>query len=250
MRILSLVVVALLMVISSCKEDGPNTNSKFPVNGLVAHYTFSSGSVADLVGSNNGVISGSVAQGADRFSKSQEALSFDSSDDMVKVSNPSFLNNTQGTFMAWVKFSNLDHTQYVASVGDEGSIESYISFLRYDPTYKTLGIYQRETGKANWVKGTTEIQAGVYYHLVMLSDGASWSIYINGKKESLTIVNGVNSGKWISQLEGIDNFVIGSSLILAPYTIPFFSGSIDEVWLYNRPLTDVEIQSVYSNTKP
>ncbi len=250
MKILSLALVAILMVISSCKEDGANTPSKFPVNGLVAHYTFSAGSAADLIGSNSGVISGTTTISTDRFNKSQEALSFDSSDDLVKVSNPSFLNNAQGTFMAWVKFANLDHVQYVASVGDEGSVESYISFLRYDPTNKTLGVYQREIGKANWVRGTTEIQTGVYYHLVMLSDGVSWSIFINGKKENLTVVNGANSGKWISQLEGIDNFVIGNCLILPPYTIPFFSGSIDEVWLYNRVLTDLEIQSVYSNTKP
>jgi hypothetical protein len=247
MKLVSIIVVVLIVFLASCKKE--DVGSKFPTNGLVAHYTFVGGKAADLVGANNGVLSGTITVSTDRFSNAQEAMTFDSSDDLIKVSNPTFLSNTQGTFMAWVKFTNLDHVQYVASVGDEGSIESYISFLRFDPANKTIGIYQRETAKANWVRGTTEIQEGIYYHLVMVSNGTSWSIFINGKKEDLILVNGTNTGKWIGQLTSIDNFVIGNAIILPPYTIPYFSGNIDEVWLYDRALSISEIQSVYTNTK-
>ncbi|MCZ8217016.1 MAG: hypothetical protein O9262_12290, partial [Cyclobacteriaceae bacterium] len=60
---------------------------------------------------------------------------------------------------------NLSQTQYVGSVGDEQSIESYLSFLRIDGSDKTVGLYQREVGNANWLKGSTVLQTNRYYHL-------------------------------------------------------------------------------------
>jgi Neuraminidase (sialidase) len=65
----------------------------------------------------------------------------------------------------------------------------------------------------------------------------------------LNIVSGVNNGKWISNLSGIDNFTIGNLLIQSPYTIPYISGKIDEVRLYNRALSQSEINILYNTTK-
>lgn len=218
-------------------------------NGLVAHYSFKGGIAGDLTGNgNNGTISGSTSV-TDRLGRSNESMKFNSSDDYIKVNSPSFLTNNEGTFAAWVKFDDLGHTQYVGSVGDEQSIESYLSFLRIDGTEKKVGLYQREAGAANWLKGTTVLQTNTYYHLVMLSTGTEWKIYINGQPETLSIVGGGNNGKWISDLAGIDNFVIGSSIIQAPYTIPYLSGNIDEVRLYNRALSQSEITALFNTTK-
>lgn len=218
-------------------------------NGLVAHYSFKGGLSGDLTGNgNNGTISGSTAV-ADRLGRSNESMKFNSSDDYIKVNTPSFLSNNEGSFAAWVKFDDLGHTQYVGSVGDEQSSESYLSFLRIEGTEKKVGLYQREAGAANWLKGTTVLQTNTYYHLVMLSTGTEWKIYINGQPETLSIVGGVNNGKWISDLAGIDNFVIGSSIIQAPYTIPYLSGNIDEVRLYNRALSQSEITTLFNTTK-
>jgi Concanavalin A-like lectin/glucanases superfamily/Cadherin domain len=222
---------------------------EIPSLGLVAHYTFQNGQSFDVSGNGNNGTNTSVVSSVDRFGATGQALLFDSPNDFVKVTNPSFLNNAKGTFIAWVRFATVDHTQYIASVGDEGSIESYISFIRLDPARHVLGIYQRELGLANWVEGTTLIQSGKYYQVVMQSDGFSWSIYIDGVREELSVRGGSNTGKWISKLPGIDNFVIGSAIIQQPYTIPNFSGTIDEILLYDRALTECEIVSLYNDTK-
>jgi hypothetical protein len=220
---------------------------ELPTNGLVAHYTFEGGNALDIVGNNNGSVVGAVVA-KDRFQVSSQAFTFDGEGDYINVSNPDFRDNTEGTFAAWVKFDKLTEIQYVASVGTESSSESYMSFIRFDPSTQTLGIYQREPGLGNWVTGSTPIQQSTYYFVVMKSDGAAWSIYINGEKEQLVVVNGKNSGKWIGQLSGIDNFVIGSSRIKPPYDIPNLLGSIDEVLLYNRALADCEIEQLYKET--
>jgi hypothetical protein len=218
------------------------------VEGLVAHYTFVNGSSSDFSGNgNNGIVTGTISS-ADKSGNASESMKFNSIDDNIKISNPSFLNNTKGTFLAWVKFDDLGHTQYVGSVGDENSIESYISFLRLDGNTHTIGIYQREVGQGNWVTGSKVIVAGQYYHLAMLSDGTKWKIYINGEEETLQVINGTNNGKWVGQLTGIDNFVIGSSIIQKPYDVPYMSGNIDEVRVYNRALNAEEIQSLYHTT--
>jgi hypothetical protein len=216
-----------------------------PASGLVAHYTFQGGTATDLAGSNNGTITGAVSV-ADRNGQSSEAFQFNSSDDVIKVSAPSFLSNTQGTFAAWVKFSSLNTTQYVGGFGDEQSILSYLSLVRLDPGTKTLGIYQREATGANWLSGSTIIQANTYYFVALTSNGSSWTLYINGVPETLTIRSGTNTGKWIGHLPGIDNFTIGNVLIQPPYAIPYLNGNIDEVWLYNRVLTDCELRRMYA----
>jgi hypothetical protein len=221
---------------------------EIPENGLVAHYTFEGGNALDVIGNNNGVVVGAVAS-KDRFQTSNQSFTFDGEGDYIKVSNPDFRTNTEGTFAAWVKFDKLTEIQYIASAGTESASDSYISFIRLDPSSKTLGIYQREPGLGNWVTGTTQIQQSTYYFVVMKSDGSSWSIYINGQKEALSVVNGTNSGKWIGQLSGINNFVIGSSRIQPPYDIPNLLGSIDEVLVYNRALAECEIEQLYNETK-
>ncbi|MCJ7447219.1 MAG: LamG domain-containing protein [Bacteroidales bacterium] len=243
-KIAYLSIMILSLIFYSCERN--DFDDSIPKEGLVAYYSFEGGNANDLSGNyNNGVISGATPS-VDRFLKPNDSFHFKKVSDYIKVNNPNFLNNNVGTFAAWVKFDNLDHVQYVASVGDVNSIENYISFIRLDPSSRTLGIYQREPGLANWINGTTIIFPDIYYHVVMLSDGFSWSIYINGKKEELNVMNGSNTGKWISDLPSIDNFVIGNCIIQQPYIVPYITGNIDLVLLYNRTLTESEINKIYT----
>jgi hypothetical protein len=243
---ISLLFTALIFLLPSCHKENID---KIPKNGLIAYYTFSNGYAYDLSGNdNNGIIHGALSV-PDRFFKPNESFQFNDVDDYIKVDNPSFLDNDKGTFMAWVEFDDIDHIQYVASVGDTNSIENYISLIRLDPSSQTLGLYQREVGSANWVNGSTLISHDIYYHFALVSDGLSWSIYINGKKEALTIINGSNNGKWFKDLSSIDNFVIGNCIIKEPYIVPYMTGNIDEVLLYNRSLTEGEIKYIYNLEK-
>ena len=240
---ISILFTALIFLLSSCHKENID---KIPKNGLVAYYTFSNGHAYDLSGNgNDGIIHGALPV-PDRFFKPNESFQFNNVDDYIKVDNPGFLYSDKGTFIAWVKFDNVDHIQYVASVGDTNSIENYISLIRLDPSSQTLGLYQREVDNANWINGSTIISHDIYYHVALVSDGLNWSIYINSKKEVLTIRNGRNTGKWFSDLSSIDNFVIGNCIIKKPYVVPYLTGNIDELLLYDRPLTEDEIRYIYN----
>lgn len=222
---------------------------EFTNDGLVAYYNFSAGSANDLSGDGNNATNSNVTSSTDRFGNSNQAFLFNSTSDYLKVTNPSFTTNKKGSFIGWVKFNSVGTTQYIGSVGDEGSIESYLSFIRLDGSNQKLSIYQREAGLANWVEGTTVINPNQYYFIVMESNDTEWSLYINGVKELLSIRSGANTGKWVGDLTSIDNFVIGNLLIQEPYTIPNFDGVIDDIWVYNRPLEECEIKALYQDSK-
>lgn len=245
-NLLSAVTILICLLSFSCKDE----SYSIPKKGLVAYYTFKNSTAKDLSkNGNDGVLTG-VTSTADRFNKSSSAFFFDSSDDAIEVTSPSFLNNDQGTFCAWVKFADVNATQYLASVGDVDTQVNYISFVRLDGTTHKVGVYQREEGLGNWVTGNTVIETNQFYHFVLVCNGSEWALYVNGVKEELTIVGGSNSGKWIKDLPGIDNFILGSLKIQEPYTIPFLRGTLDDVLLYDRPLSESEILSIYNNTRP
>jgi hypothetical protein len=221
--------------------------SDFPTDGLVAYYKFTGGTAQDLSGfGNHAVISGPVAT-TDRFSEPNESFQFNAENDILLVNNPGFLNNSSGSIAVWVKFDNLNRTQYVASVGDISSNINYFGLLRLDGSSNRISLYYRDPDplKKDWINGSTVLAANVYYQLVLTSDGSMWNLYINGVKETLQIVEGRNSGKWFSSLPGLNNFVMGNSLLLKPYVSPYLTGKIDELILYNRKLSEAEIVGLY-----
>jgi Concanavalin A-like lectin/glucanases superfamily/Bacterial Ig-like domain len=204
-------------------------------DGLVAHYTFENGLAQDKSGlGNNGVITG-AQPGKDRSNRDNESLIFDSETDRVYVASPAFLNNSTGTFAAWVKFDNLDNTQYLTSVGDESNTTNYMAFVRIDGADHSIGYYWRNNSEAVWLKSSAVVTTGVYYHMVVVANGEKVRIYLNNVE--------------ISQISGLDNFVIGNVALQTPHPLPNVAGNLDEVRLYNRVLSQNEITLLYTSTK-
>lgn len=252
-QLASCLALVLIVLLAACKEDDNNDNDNSPdvdlKKGLVAHYSFKDGTAEDISGNgNNGTVIG-VESASDKSARENESIFFNSSTDMIYVANPSFLDSDSGTFAAWVKFDDVSHTQYIGSVGDEGSTDHYMSLIRIDGTDQTIGIYWRQSLEANWIKSLATVTTGVYYHMVLVSDGSQFKIYLDGEELMLITIQGTNNGQWINDIENLDNFVIGNSLLKAPYTIPYLSGNIDEVRLYNRPLSAQEVLLLYTTTQ-
>jgi Concanavalin A-like lectin/glucanases superfamily/Bacterial Ig-like domain len=217
--------------------------------GLVAHYTFEGGLAQDKSGFGNfGVITGAQPV-TDKSNREDEALYFSSVADRVTVNSPSFLNNAVGTFAAWVKFDNLNNSQYLASVADIGSTSYYMSFIRIDGADHSVGTYWRNDTEVSWLKSSTQVTTGVYYHMVLVGNGVKFRIYINGEEIELTEFQGSNTGKWIAGISNLDNFSLGTLWMQSPYTVPNLTGNLDEVRLYNRVLSEREISLLYTQTK-
>lgn len=74
------------------------------------------------------------------------------------------------------------------------------------------------------------------YGAVSFSTSAGWKLYVNGIVESTNSSTSVFNGGFIGNLARYENS-------------NFFTGSISQAYLYDRPLTDSEVLLIYNSTK-
>lgn len=81
-------------------------------------------------------------------------------------------------------------------------------------------------------------------HVVVTSDGAILRCYVNGVAATLTATAGTNNGLWFSGATDRDNVLLGA--LKTTSVSSYFSGLLDDVRVYSRPLTGQEIQAIYN----
>jgi hypothetical protein len=203
--------------------------------GLVGYWNFDQGSgtsAFDSSGNNNhGTIYGAVWTSG----KVNGALFFDGSNDYVDCGNSETLDPTQAaTIEAWVNFdilpSDAGHTMEIASRSGGGTDLDFQ--VETDNRVK----FFVGPGAPNVAVSNTVVEIDKWYHVVgTYQGGNSVKIYVNGALEKTTSIS-------ITRNSNPNNFSIGQSLI---WPGRFFEGKIDEVKVYNRALSQEEIEAVY-----
>jgi len=211
----------------------------------VAFYPFNGNANDALDGGNDGVVHGPVLT-TDRCGISNSAYLFDGIDDYISLDPSYIISQSTGTFAAWVYFNSLNSTQYLGCIGDIHSQDHYLSLVRFDPVYGTFTIFRRKPGMADIIAGSTTVTSNQWYFVVMTSDGNEWNLYVNGKKEELTVVSGQNTGDWAHELTGVDNWLLGCIDIQEPHDPAFLNGKLDDVRIYDYALTHAEILALYT----
>lgn len=215
-----------------------NASSSFhttfsPVNsissGLVGYWTFDGknmpqGQVNDISGQgNNGSMRSMSTSTAYIAGKIGQGLFFDGlAGHWVTVGNAT-IPSTNFTVSAWI------------NIGANNS--GFKTIL----TNVTGGFYVNSR-KISWfegaekVIGSTTIPTNTWTHVVVTSDGTNLIGYVNGVKENTVAF--ASSG------------ITGGGLAIGgPTNIQVFNGFIDDVRIYNRPLSSGEINILYNVTK-
>jgi len=175
---------------------------------------------------NNGTIYGAV----EAAGKIGMARSFDGTDDYMEVPHSASLNITNYlTIGAWVNPSVNNIVQGIACKLDFGLRQGYE--IRLDYNHVALRLYN---GTTNYDTTATNVipSVNVWYHVVGTYDGAKAKVYVNGKLEAeysfaITIAGTTQP------------LLIGNRQKGYAY---FFSGTIDEVRIVNRALSQDEIR--------
>jgi hypothetical protein len=206
------------------------------VEGLVAAYNFDQRdgtSLPDSSGSGlHGIVSG--AQWAE--GRTGGALFFDGVNDWVRVGDDDRLDVRRMTISAWVRPTVLSGWDTIVTKGTAGSV-TYALYASDDTRRPAAHVTIDQNLRA--VEGPFPLGINEWVHLTTSFDGSRVKFYING----VLIRTGARTGL-IDTSTGI--LSIGGSQALGRY----FAGLIDDVRVYNRALSDAEVQADMNTPVP
>jgi hypothetical protein len=239
-------VLAALLVLVSCGWVRAVSS-----NGLLGHWEFDEGegSVAyDSADSYDGVIRGAqwttgVLNGA---------LDFDGFDDYVGLpdNNPVWLPQNNFTLCAWVSFDTTPASSRSVildlNYGHSGSLSHALGcVLCINPVVEKLafGITTTTSLNEGGLLSDYVLLADKWYHLVAVRDGTFQGLYINGQLD----VSRTCSPSPIKYFGTYDDDRVNIGVESKSYnpTIRYHDGLIDDVRIYDRALSDQEIQDLY-----
>ncbi len=158
------------------------------------------------------------------------ALHLDGSDDHVKIPDHSDLRMTENyTLEAWVKLDGFRSLAGIISKYHTSDQPSYNLRLSYDMPFNGLNFDGMTTDSGILVLGK-------WYHIAAVNNAGTRSLFVNGQAQQLTgtaHANGVYT----------DDVRIGSD-----FSGQYLNGTVDEVRIWNRPLSETEIQEQMHRT--
>jgi hypothetical protein len=205
-----------------------------PTNGLVGWWPFN-GNASDQSGNNlNGIVNGASLI-ADRFSSSSKAYSFNGTSNNISVNNSTLFNTESWSVSAWYKTSNnATLSQRITHKQQGASGSNYMSIIMQNG--KIFG---------SAFNGTSEIKLqdnivtsdGNWHNVVYTRNQTTnlYKLYVDGVcKDSIT--------DNFSNLANTSSLIIGSTGISSQY----WNGSIDDIGIWNRVLTQQEISFLFT----
>lgn len=208
-------------------------------NGIIAFYPFSNGSINDFSGNNHHLTNTSSANpGTDRDNNSNCAFHFDAlNSDFLVYTNPTFIDDFQTlpfSISLWYKNDTSTASNYELLIGrDSGSNSCHYGQW-------SIGLYDNRTPLFGnnchylWWGFTPTFHIPEWRHLTVTSVNNDLKIYVNG---TLTSEVTGSCGSGCNSLNVGDLF-IGKD----------FTGSIDDIIIYNRVLIQSEITELYNLT--
>jgi Galactose oxidase-like, Early set domain/Concanavalin A-like lectin/glucanases superfamily/Bacterial Ig domain/Glucodextranase, domain B/Kelch motif len=209
--------------------------------GLVAAYGFdetSGTTVSDSSGKgNNGtLLNGAVfAPG-----KNGNAVRLDGVNDFVNLGNPTSLQISGSmTISAWINSSAfpVDDAAVVSKRGN--SVAGYQLDTTVDTGPRAIGFKLTSSSGSNMIRyGSTALQLNQWYHIAGAYNASNQTmdVYLNGQLNNGALVGTITANQQNSNLSA----AIGTK----PGNTGFeFAGRIDDVRIYNRALTQIEIQA-------
>jgi len=206
---------------------------------LVAFYPFNGNANDESGNGNNGTVNGAVLD-TDRFDNENSSFEFDGYDDYIQISNNTLSLTENITICYWAKnldFSFTDsYSNYAISKGVPG-VEPWFDYVCGLGSALTYFFTIAIDGTLYGVNTAPVADDNFHFITCMYDyDSSSLSIYLDGHLENSIFASGLidntNSDFYIGDFNGSSSW-------------HFFKGSIDDIRIYNRVLTDEEILVMY-----
>ena len=217
---------------TACSLSALSTNLR---NGLVGYWPFC-GNANDQSGyGNNGVVNGATLT-TDRFGSFNNAYSFNGISDHISALNPlARMNNF--TYAGYVHFPDFHGGQFL-HIGIDQLVVPRDGFgvglggsqtTNQGPNYLGLA-----SGQSWYNSGYSFPNAGRWYYFVVTKNSSDVKYYVNGSQVGVNFVQQVSTPS--------NSLFIGQ----AGPSYANFKGNLDDLMIYNRALSQSEIQQLYS----
>jgi len=212
------------------------SQAQLVTNGLTAYYTFS-GNASDSSGNYlDGAIHGNPVVTKDKLGHPNGAYFFNGSADYINIPSPTLTTNAY-SYAVWAKPSTNDGLGFVVSIGSDTAYQALLVTPFQDGW---AGGEYLSNGDNNYQTSGVSIDTSHWYHLVLTRDQSNIQLFVDGHKYDPVPVSGApvygkNPTANIAKRAGSAS--------------QYFHGAIDEVRIYNRVLTESEVQTLYSVIK-
>jgi hypothetical protein len=171
------------------------------------------------------------------------ALMLDGVDDLVDLGNPSNLDFGTGDFTVsgWINMTAIERgTVYAKGADNSGGIRYTLAMGESNDNKMTLTTDDDSTKRQ--ARGATIVNDGLWHHVVGMRRGATSLVYVDGEQDgTIDLPEGYDlSGA--SQTNAYIGAIDGDA---DPAVVAFeklFNGTLDEVMVYGRALSDGEIR--------
>lgn len=163
------------------------------------------------------------------------AINFDGNGDFIGLGNPAQLNITDKiTVAAWIKVNAFDKTyQAIVTKGDSSwRLQRYANTNHIE--FTCGGVF------GGSIHGDINVNNGLWHHIAGVYDGSKIYLYIDGVLDSIQFAS---SDIRVNSLAAY----IGEN---SEQTGRYFNGAIDQVRIYKKGLSQVEIQAIIAGGSP
>ena len=215
--------------------------------GLVGHWKFDA-DANDFSGNNyHGLLKGDAFIDTDNATDivGEGKLSLDGTGDRVNLNSHSavFANLAEGTISAWINTTDTDENT-VFGVSDQSESFDLAKFSIESGQLKWLNI--NENGGFLVVNSNTTINDGSWHHVAVTVGSGGNTLYIDGVVAGVTYSNGSSANSdFFSEISEVDRSEIGRSRRGGSNEAQF-DGLLDEVRVYDRALTSVDVAQLAS----
>ena len=219
-----------------------------PTNGLVGWWPFT-GNASDLSGNgNNGTVNGATLT-TDRFGVANNAFSFDGVNDYISLSsiNQLGLANSSFSMSVWVRCSlfganNVESYIIGTPMWGGGSDEGFK--IQNNPVGNVYGVYSASLGIGGQVylgsNNSFILNSWENIFIRYQNTTGNFQLFINGiLMDSTTLVGSPLANPYPISVGGF----------VGPWLSAFLAGKTDDIGIWNRALSNCEIQALYQGSQ-
>ncbi|MBI4690777.1 MAG: hypothetical protein HY754_11020 [Nitrospirae bacterium] len=199
--------------------------------GLVAYYPFSGNANDESGTGNNGTVYGATLT-TDRFGNTNSAYSFDGNNDYIQIPNSTSLSFSDNfTFNLWFNISQKKEQVFLSKSGDRTGL----GFKGH-----SSGDIDIENGRCcSALHGISAGAANINeWHMLTVTHGSGMiKAYLDGILQSEETTSAFDLNPNMANVE----IYVG----MGPSGWYYVNGKIDDIRIYNRVLTESEIQELY-----